>query len=87
MGEPVERIYNLALENIKLFQSIIIFENYNTDLKVFFKKFKIDNFSKNFYDNKIPKKNLDKNEIEAIRAYNYWDLKLYANIINFLKKN
>ena len=83
VGEIVdERIYNIAIKNLKSFKGIITFENYEEDLKKFFKNFKIDKFTKRSHTNKSPEKILNQSEKEAIKIYNYWDLKLYDEIKN-----
>lgn len=88
IGEVVdERIYNIALKNLKSFNTVINFENYDEEVKKFFEKFEIKGFDKRFYDNKSPEKTLEVSEEEAIRIYNYWDLKLYDEIINFKINN
>ena len=82
IGESVdERVFNIALKNLKLFNEIIIFENYENDLKNFFNQFQIKNFSKKFHNNKSPEKILKDEEREAIKIYNYWDIKLYEEIL------
>ena len=83
IGEIVdERVYNTALKNIKSFNKIIIFENYEEDAKIFFKGLGVEDFSKKFHDNRSPKKILGDNERDAIKIYNYWDIKLYNEVLN-----
>ena len=87
IGELVdERIFNLAIKNIKSFNAVIIFENYEEDSKKFFKRFQIDRFTKKFHANRSPRASLNENEREAIKIYNYWDIKLYEEIKNFKLK-
>ena len=82
IGEIVdERIFKIALENLKNFKAIINFDNYEIELNKFLKEVGIKELKKeNFYDNKINKTNYSPEEKEAIELYNYWDLKLYKEI-------
>ncbi|MAW17244.1 MAG: hypothetical protein CMJ01_01605 [Pelagibacteraceae bacterium] len=79
IGETVDdRIFKIALENLKNFKAVINFNNYDDDLKLFLKKMGVKEFKKDsFYINKIDKTNYSNAEREAIKLYNYWDLKLY----------
>ena len=84
-----ERIYNIALSNLKNFYYVIDFENYEADLKNLFNKLnlKVDNNIKN-YSHKIlinyPEEN-EKFEILS-KKYNYWDIKLYKEFLELKKK-
>jgi hypothetical protein len=82
IGETVdERIFEIALENLKNFKAIINFNNYNNDLNKFLNQMGINELqNQKFHDNKIDKKIYSKSETEAIKLYNYWDLKLYEEI-------
>jgi hypothetical protein len=84
VGEAVdERIFNIALDNLKHFKIIINFENYSQELDKFLQEFGVNDSKKEkFHNNKIGNKNLSNAEIEAIKIYNYWDLKLYEAINN-----
>lgn len=82
VGETVdERIFKIAYNNIKYFKGVILFENYNQEINKFFKNFDILEVKAEFHANKSLHKELSKNEIEAIKIYNYWDLKLYEEIL------
>tara|TARA_Y100001970_G_scaffold275850_1_gene377691 strand:- start:133 stop:864 length:732 start_codon:yes stop_codon:yes gene_type:complete len=84
-----ERIYNIALSNLKNFYYVIDFNNIEVDLKNLLNKLnlKIDEEVKN-YSYKIltnyPKHN-EKFEILS-KKYNFWDIKLYNEFLE-LKKN
>ena len=82
IGENVdERIFKIALENLKNFKAIINFNNYNSDLNKFLKEMGVKELKEeNFHDNKISKNINSSSETEAIKLYNYWDLKLYEEI-------
>ena len=79
-----ERIYNIALKNLKNFHTIIDFDNYLLDVNKFLKKFNIEN-KEEIHDNKNNYSSISHNQTEAIKIYNYWDIKLYNEILN--KKN
>ena len=82
IGENVDEvIYNIALDNLKNFKGIILFEKYDSEIKKFFKNFGADEIKEKFHDNKSNEKILKKEERDAIKIYNYWDLKLYDEII------
>ena len=82
IGEIVdERIYNIALKNLKNFHSIIDFDNYSIDLNNFLKKFNIEN-KEEIHDNKSKYTPISVNQAEVIKIYNYWDIKLYNEILN-----
>ena len=82
IGEIVdERIYNIALKNLKNFHSIIDFDNYSIDLNNFLKKFNIEN-KEEIHDNKSKYSPISVNQVEVIKIYNYWDIKLYNEILN-----
>jgi len=82
IGEIVdERIYNIALKNLKNFHSIIDFDNYSIDLNNFLKKFNIEN-KEEIHDNKSKYSPISVNQTEVIKIYNYWDIKLYNEILN-----
>ncbi len=82
IGEIVdERIYNIALKNLKNFHSIIDFDNYSIDLDNFLKKFNIEN-KEEIHDNKSKYSPISVNQVEVIKIYNYWDIKLYNEILN-----
>ena len=82
IGENIdERIFNIALENLKNFKGIILFEDYDNEIKKFFNGFNISEINEKFYINKSSEKVLKKEEKESIKIYNYWDLKLYEEII------
>ena len=84
IGEIVdERIFKIALDNLRYFKAIINFDNYNNELHKFLKEMGVNEFKKkSFHDNKINKKIVSHSSIEAIKLYNYWDLKLYEAINN-----
>lgn len=71
-----ERIYNIALKNLRKFDCIINFDNYFLEVNNFLKKFNIIN-KENIHDNKIEYSSISDNQIMAIKIYNYWDIKLY----------
>ena len=75
-----ERIFNIAVKNLKCFDTIINFENYNSDVNKFLKKFNVSTTVK-IHENKSQYKKMTNNEFEAIKLYNYWDLKLYNQIL------
>ena len=82
IGENIdERIFNIALENLKNFKGIILFEDYDNEIKKFFNGFNISEINEKFYINKSSEKVLKKEEKESIKIYNYWDLKLYEEIL------
>ena len=76
-----ERIYNIALKNLKNFNTIIDFDNYSIDVNKFLKKFNIEN-NKEIHENKSSYNPISVNEIEVIKIYNYWDIRLYNEILN-----
>ena len=76
-----ERIYNIALKNLKNFNTIIDFDNYSIDVNKFLKKFNIEN-NKEIHENKSSYNPISVNETEVIKIYNYWDIKLYNEILN-----
>ena len=81
VGENVdERVFKLALENLRSFNFIIHFDNYENDLRKFLNSFGVTNISKKFHDNKSTEKILTNSEKNSIEIYNYWDLKLYEEI-------
>ena len=82
IGETVdERIFKIALENLKNFKFIINFDNYNTDLNKFLNSVGVNELRKEkYFDNKINKTVFTEKEAEAIKLYNYWDVKLYEEI-------
>ena len=81
IGENVdERVFKLALENLRSFNFIIHFDNYENDLRKFLNSFEIKNVSKKFHDNKSTERILTNSEKNSIEIYNYWDLKLYEEI-------
>lgn len=82
IGETVdERVYKIALENLKNFKFIINFDNYNNDLNKFLKEVGINELKKeNYHNNKINLTNFSNEESEAIKLYNHWDIKLYEEI-------
>ena len=84
IGEIVdERIFKIALDNLRYFKAIINFDNYNNELNKFLKEMGVNEFKKeSFHNNKINKKIASNSSIEAIKLYNYWDLKLYEAINN-----
>ena len=87
IGEKVDRrIFEIALKNLKNFYDILIFENYDDDAKNFFQKFDVINFEKKFHANKSSDFKLEKNLEEAIKLYNYWDIKLYEEVLSFKSK-
>ena len=84
-----ERIYNIALSNLKNFYYVIDFNNFEEDLKKLINKLnlKINEDIKN-YSHRIsinyPKNN---EEFEILsKKYNFWDIKLYNEFLE-LKKN
>ena len=78
IGENVdERVYKLALDNLKLFNFVIYFDDYENDLKKFLSNFGIKDLNEKFYANKSSEKILTYSEKKSIEIYNYWDLKLY----------
>ena len=82
IGENIdERIFNIALENLKNFKGIILFEDYDNEIKKFFNSFNISEINEKFYINKSSEKILKKEEKDSIKIYNYWDLKLYEEIL------
>ena len=81
VGENIdERVFKIALENLKLFNAVIYFDNYENDLRKFLNNFGIKNISKKFHANKSSEKILTNSEKKSIEIYNYWDLKLYEEI-------
>jgi len=82
-----EQIYEIALKNLKNFYYVINFNTYNSDIKKLFDKsnlgieeisLKVGTHVKNNLEDR------DKKEILA-KKYNYWDLKLYDEFLNFKK--
>ena len=82
IGETVdERIFKIALENLKNFKFIINFDNYNADLNKFLNSVGVNELRKEkYFDNKINKTVFTEKEAEAIKLYNYWDVKLCEEI-------
>jgi hypothetical protein len=76
-----ERIYNIALKNLKNFNAIIDFDNYSADLNNFLKNFNIEN-KEEIHENKSKYSSISDNQAEVIKIYNYWDIKLYNEILN-----
>ena len=79
-------IYNMAINNLKKFYYIIDFNNLENGLINFFKKINKEiieiNINKRYHNYN---KNISENDIELISKYNYYDIKLYNFIINYLK--
>ena len=66
IGENIdERIFNIALENLKNFKGIILFEDYDNEIKKFF-NFNISEINEKFYINKSSEKVLKKEEKRII---------------------
>ena len=85
--EPVnEKIYELALKNLKNFYYVINFDNYESDLKKMFEKLNLDikhNYLKaGTSHSKTNLTDLDEKRIIA-KKYNYWDVKLYNEFLKF----
>ncbi len=76
-----ERIYNIAIKNLKNFKTIIDFENYSRDIKFFLKEFKIEKPDE-IHENKNEYSPISEEEANAIKIYNYWDIKLYNEIFD-----
>lgn len=76
-----ERIYNVALKNLKNFHTIIDFDNYSLEVNNFLKKFNIEN-NEEIHENKNNYSSISHNQAETIKIYNYWDIKLYNEIFN-----
>tara|TARA_B100000900_G_scaffold179257_1_gene151889 strand:- start:40 stop:753 length:714 start_codon:yes stop_codon:yes gene_type:complete len=76
-----ERIYNIALKNLKNFNTVIDFENYFADTNKFLKSFNFEN-KEEIHQNKNRYPSITKSQIDAIKIYNYWDIKLYNEILS-----
>ena len=68
-------------KNLKNFKAIIDFDNYSTDINNFLKQFNIEN-KEEIHENKSKYNSVSNNEAEVIKIYNYWDIKLYNEILN-----
>jgi hypothetical protein len=88
VGEPVdEKIYEIALKNLKNFYYVINFNNYESDIKKMFEKSNLGIEASSLKFGMHPKKNSENIDDKKIIAkkYNYWDLKLYNEFLNFKK--
>ena len=82
IGDDVdERIYNIAIKNLKNFKAIIDFDNYSTDISNFLKQFNIED-KEEIHENKSKYNPVSDNQANVIKIYNYWDIKLYNEILN-----
>lgn len=76
-----ERIYNIALKNLSKFHSVLDFSNYSTEVDKFLKNFNIEK-KEEMHDNKSSYKLISDNDTNAIKIYNYWDIKLFNEFFN-----
>ena len=82
IGDTVdERIYNIAIKNLKNFKAIIDFDNYSTEISNFLKQFNIED-KEEIHENKSKYNPVSDNQADVIKIYNYWDIKLYNEILN-----
>jgi len=86
-----ERIFNMAFDNLKKFHSVINFNEYNKDIRIFLNNFNISldeyfhvNDKTVDYQNTYPLASDDEKEI--IKKYNYWDIRLYNEFYNMRYK-
>ena len=81
-----DRIYNIALENLKNFYFVVNFDNFENDTKSLLKILNVEygDSIKN-YGYIIQKKyNEDLETMKKIsKEYNYWDTKLFNEFLNF----
>ena len=81
-----DRIYNIALENLKKFYFVVNFDNFENDTKTLLKILNVEygDSIKN-YGYIIQKKYIeDLDTMKKIsKEYNYWDTKLYNEFLNF----
>ena len=73
-------LYELAIKNLKNFDTIIKFINYNNDMKKFLGKINIDNIEVPHINTSPKKRKISDEELKAIKFYNDYDIKLYNRI-------
>lgn len=72
-----ENIFSLAKKNLENFFFIIDFNNIESDLEKMLKKVSCKNNIKIEHQNSYSYEKMSTRDKEAIKVYNYWDLKLY----------
>ena len=74
-----EDIYNLALNNLKLFKHVLFFENLNDDFEKIKKIYNLVDSEKYHLNSSVVKDYNDKTKRNISLFYNYYDMKLYNN--------
>tara|TARA_B100000029_G_scaffold499043_1_gene568833 strand:+ start:1316 stop:2047 length:732 start_codon:yes stop_codon:yes gene_type:complete len=81
-----ERIFNIAYENLKNFYAIIDFDSFENDIKKFCNQlnydYGVENIPRENKSNYVRKK--EDHDIEMIKFYNYYDVKLFDLIKKYL---
>ena len=73
-------LYELAIKNLKNFDTIIKFQNYNNDMKKFLEKINIYNIEIPHINTSSKKRKISDEELKAIKFYNDYDIKLFNQI-------
>ena len=73
-------LYELAKKNLKNFDTIINFSNFDSDVKKFLEKFNIDNIKIPHINTNPKKRKISNEELKAIKFYNDYDIKLFKQI-------
>ena len=73
-------LYELAKKNLKNFDTIINFSNFDSDVKKFLEKFNIDNIKIPHINTNPKKREISNEELKAIKFYNDYDIKLFKQI-------
>ena len=73
-------LYDLAIKNLKNFDTIIKFNNYNNDIKKFLEKINIYNIEIPHINKSNNKRKISNEELKAIKFYNIYDIKLFNQV-------
>ena len=73
-------LYELAIKNLKNFDTIIKFNNYNNDMRKFLEKININNIEIPHINTSPKKRKISDEELKAIKFYNDYDIKLFNQI-------
>ena len=69
-------LYELAQKNLKNFDTIIKFDNFENDVKKFIEKFNVANIEIPHINKSNNKRKISNEELKAIEFYNFYDIKL-----------
>ena len=69
-------LYELAIKNLRNFDTIIKFDNFEKDVKKFIEKFNIGNIEIPHINKSNNKRKISNEELKAIEFYNVYDIKL-----------